>query len=345
MSKIDSNIWSRLEIERPTGQTLWARRAAPSVCEKLIAALDSEGNRHYLILLNTNDLGIQDTTTRGIGISTRDLIIQGHEAGRYLNVICNDSGGYEAFDLIGGEIADRLATQQEPVCDSVSRVLAKWRRFWGQLPKQMLSREEQIGLFSELWFLCVWLIPQIGIEHSISGWRGPAESRHDFEWPSLSIEVKGTTSTRGRIHSIHGLEQLTAPESGCLMFFSLRLREEGGANNSLPALISTCRRSLEKAPDYLSIFERALAQTGYSSVYDSEYSLVKYRIVDEALFRVEESFPKIDKSSFYKGVPLGIEKVDYEINLVSSDSLIIAKNSAEMPNLAKHFQNIKQGKT
>ena len=341
MSRDERNIWSSLENERPTGQTLWARRASPEISEKLIAALDSEGNRHYLILLDIDDLGIHDTQTRGVSVETRDLMIQGHESGHYLDIVCHDSAGHEAFDLIGTEIAKRLATQKEPLCDIVSHVLAKWRRFWGQLPKQMLSREDQIGLFSEIWFLCVWLIPKIGPERALIGWRGPAGSRHDFEWEGLSIEVKGTTSIRGRIHCIHGLEQLTAPETGGLLFFSLRLREEGGANNSLPTLITTCRRSLEKNPDCLGAFERTLAQSGYSSTYNNEYSLFKYRIIDEALFRVEESFPKIDKSSFLNGIPIGIEKVDYEINLASSEGLILAKDPAAMPDLVKDFLKIK----
>jgi len=337
VSRNDKNVWALLKTEKPTGQNLWARRCYPDISERLIAALDSEGRRHYLILLGENDSGFKDTQTRGISVETRDLMMPRHADGRYMDIICHDTAGHEAFDLIGGEIANKLATEGENVCEIVSCVIAKWRRFWGQLPKQMLSREQQIGLFSEIWFLYVWVIPKIGVEYAISGWRGPAKSRHDFEWPGLSIEVKGTTSIRGRIHSIHGLEQLTYPETGRLLFFSLRMREEAGANNSLPTLISECRKRLEKAPDYLSLFEHALAKAGYSAAYNDEYSLIRYRVVDEALFRVEENFPKIDKNSFYKGIPPGIEKVDYEINLISSENLIIAKNAAAMPDLTKHF--------
>ncbi len=341
MSRIDSSIWSLLEAEKPSGQTLWARRASPKVNERLIGALDSEGGRHFLILLRENEAGIQDAQTRGVSVRTQDLIIPGHEAGRYLDIACNDVGGYDAFDLIGGEIADRLSAQKEPVGESISRVLAKWRRFWGQLPRQILSREEQVGLFSEIWFLFVWLIPRVGAERAVTGWCGPAGTRHDFMWERLSIEVKGTTSTRGRIHRIHGLDQLLVPEHGSLLFFSLRLRQESGANNTLPSVISACRRALENNPDSASLFEHTLAQSGYSGIYESDYLQIKYRIVEEALFRVIGEFPKIINESFKESVPAGVEKVDYEINLSGHERLIIAKSSSEMPEILQGSGGIK----
>ena len=73
---------------------------------------------------------------------------------------------------------------------------------------------------------------------------------------------------RGRVHRINGLNQLAPPENGELMFFSLRLREEGGASNTLPALVGTCRSLLEADAEALSGFESALVQVGYSPVDD-----------------------------------------------------------------------------
>src|SRR5262249_35908769 len=155
------------------------------------------------------------------------------------DMMCEEQAGHEAFDLVGGEIAARLATGRERAPEVVARVLAKWRRFWSQLTTPALSREEQLGLFAELWFLSVWLLPRVGAVEAVRRWRGPSAARHDFEWPGHSVEVKATTSTRGRIHRIHGLEQLAPPEQGELLFFSLRLREEGGATNTLPSLVAT----------------------------------------------------------------------------------------------------------
>jgi len=44
-------------------------------------------------------------------------------------------------------------------------------------PWQMLSREEQLEWFAELWLLSVWLIPRLGIARAPAGWRRSAERR------------------------------------------------------------------------------------------------------------------------------------------------------------------------
>src|SRR5687768_12514986 len=65
----------------------------------------------------------------------------------------------------------------------------------------------------------------------------PFGARHDFEWQGKSIEIKTTVSTRGRIHKVNGIDQLRPPEHGELLFFSLRVREEASAANTLPKLV------------------------------------------------------------------------------------------------------------
>ncbi len=213
------------------------------------------------------------------------------------------------------------------------RVLAKWRRFWGVLPLQILSREEQLGLFAELWFLSVWMVPRAGPAEAVNRWRGPFASRHDFEWPGRSVEVKATTSTRGRIHRIHRLDQLVPPEPGELLFFGLALREEAGATNTLPLVIATCRSQLEADADSMSGFERALARVGYSPAHDEEYAKLRLRIVEEGLFSVRDDFPRLTVMQLAAGVPPGVERVEYEINLSGFDHLRIAAHAADCPNL------------
>jgi hypothetical protein len=333
MSRIAPEIWTRLAGERVQGETLWARRAAPDIAERLIAALDADGKRHLLVLLGAGEADVQDSQSRGVRVVSRELIVPGHEGGRYLDITCHDAAGHEAFDLIGGELADRLASGRETAPECVVRVLAKWRRFWGQLPLQILSREDQLGLFAELWFLSVWMIPRVGPTEAVNRWRGPFASRHDFEWTGRSVEVKATTSTRGRIHRINGLDQLAPPEPGELLFFSLRVREEAGATNSLPMVIATCRSQMEADADSLNRFERALAQVGYSPAHDEEYARLRLRIVEEGLFSVRDDFPRLTVTQLEAGIPPGIERVEYEINLSGFDHLRIATRSADCPDL------------
>nr|MBI3611581.1 PD-(D/E)XK motif protein [Nitrospirota bacterium] len=333
MSGIAPEVWTRLAGERTHGEILSARRAAQEVTERLVAAVDAEGQRHLLVLLQEGEEDIHDTLSRGLGVNTRELAVPGHEAGRYLDITCYDIAGHEAFDLIGGELAERLAAGRETAPETVSRVLAKWRRFWGQLPQHLLSRDQQLGLFAELWFLSVWLVPRVGTAEAVTRWRGPFGARHDFEWEGLSVEVKATTSTRGLIHRINGLDQLMPPDRGKLLLFSLRLREEAGASNSLPALVAVCREQLEGSDEALSRFESSLLRAGYSFAHEDEYGNVRLRIVQEGLFAVRDNFPQVTPPKFTDGVPAGVEHVEYEINLDGFLDLLVARSAGEATGL------------
>lgn len=331
MSGIGPEVWERLGTSRTIGESLTARLAIPGVTNRLLAALDSERRRHLLIQLQPAETELHDDQSRGVSVKTRELFVLEHGSGRYLDICCNDESGYSALDLIGGEIAVGLIPHGATPARLVELVLAKWRRFWGELPRQMLSYEEQLGLFAELWFLSTWLATHIGVSEAVIPWRGPFGARHDFEWADRSIEVKATTSVRGRIHRINGLDQLAPPENGELMLFSLRLREEAGASNTLPRLVALCRSQMKLEPDTLDLFEAALTKANYSPAYEEEYAKLKLRIVDEALFRVEQDFPRITAASFEAGVPSGVERVEYEVNLGGCDHLLIATDAVEMP--------------
>lgn len=251
MNLIEPEVWMNLQEVGPIGDRLAARLGVPQITERLQCALDSNHHRHLLIALKPSEEDLNDTQTRGISVVTRELVTHGHESARYLDIECQDASGHAALDVIAGEMAGNLAQQDRAPREIVERVLAKWRRFWGEVPKTLLSREELLGLFAELWFLAYWLLPKVGAERAVERWRGPFGARHDFEWQGKSIEVKATSSTRGRIHHINGIEQLAPPENGELLLFSLAVREEAGAAKTLPGAIQICRSLFKSNPEVL----------------------------------------------------------------------------------------------
>lgn len=329
MTRIASDVWVHLEQTKPTGDNLTARPAVSGARTRLHCAIDSEGRRHFLIALHVDELDFRDTQSRGLIVVTRDLVVHGEPVARYLDIQCMDATGQDAFDLIGGELVTELSRIGSSPAESVKRVLARWRRFWGQLPQVFLTREELLGLFAELWFLFVWLYPVVGISEAVGRWRGPFGSRHDFEWTKKSVEVKASTSSRGRIHKINGIDQLLPPEDGRLLFFSLHLREEAGAVNTLSALINSMLEQLDSDNDALNRFETALVRTGYSPAHNEEYSKIHLRVVEQGLFAVRDNFPRLTPQQFPAGIPAGIERVEYEINLNTFDHLRVARQPSE----------------
>lgn len=329
MKPIGQDVWLRLADGRAEGQVLWARRASPETTDRLLAAIDADGARHFLIRVGTTEARVDDSDSRGFGVTTRDLSVPSSEAGTYIDLICRDATGYEIFNIIGGEIAENISVDGADAVESIKLLIRKWRRFWSQVPQHVLSVEEQVGLFAELWFLSRWLVPIVGSSEAVKRWRGPFGARHDFEWTGGSVEVKGTRSTRGDIHWIHGLDQLSPPESGPLYFFSLRVREEAGATHSLAALVSSCHELVSSDDEAWARLESGLAQSRYVADYGEEYASRKFRVAAERLFLVAEDFPRLTGPQIIGGLPNGVEHVDYEISLTGFARLSIAANAGD----------------
>jgi len=315
MTKFSSELWTTLETSLPSGEKLTAKLPAPDLSSRVFSALDSERQRHILVQLELDDLPYNDHHSRGIQVTTRELNVHGQQPSRYIDILCLDIAGYSGFDLIGSEIITELVKGNRSPSEIVHQVLAKWRRFWGQIPQNLLSHNEITGLIAELLFLTEKMIQEVGPAEAIRRWRGPFGSRHDFEWLGCSVEVKATTSSRGRIFHINGIDQLEPPENGKLFFFAIRLREEAGAEMTLPGIVEICRNLLSSDEDSIDKFESALVHVGYSPLHKDEYNKLRFHIIEEALLEVKDDFPRISISNFIEGIPTGIERVEYEINL------------------------------
>lgn len=321
---IEARTWQKLEAEKLVSGRLAARPALPELNVPVLAALSHDGRRHFLLVLSDDDVELNDTGSRGLAVQTRELNNVGVPAGRYIDLECREQAGNEVFDLIGRDIAVRLGDGRARPAEAVTEVLAKWRRFWGQASQVSLSREALLGLFGEVWFLAHWLIPINGPD-AAGSWRGPQGARHDFQGPGGAVEVKTTTSARGLIHHVHGLDQLEAPEHGELYVFSLRMREESGATNTLPGVIESCEQRLARSPGALNAFEDNLARAGYSPVYAQQYKAVTLRVLSEGLYVVKEDFPRLTRASLAAELSGGVETVEYDINLNAYDRLRVAR--------------------
>jgi hypothetical protein len=326
MTRISPEVWNHLADETLNEDVLRVRRAMPETSERLLAGLDREGRRHLLIALDDSESQYNDRKSRGIEIVTRRLSILGGPESRYVDLSCLDPLGFDVFDSLGGELARAVAAGIEEPAVAARRLVGKWRRFWLTQPAVLLTRDEQIGLFAELWFIAYWMVPKVGAVAAIEAWRGPFGARHDIELLNCSIEVKATTSVSGRSHSIHGLEQLLPPENGGLLLFSLMLREEGGASNTLPGLVQRVRDIASQDDDSIIQFETRLQQSKYQDAASVDYEALRLRVVSERLYAVIETFPRILPSSFSAGVPDGVGEISYVINLSGFDELVVAKS-------------------
>lgn len=317
------STWSQLEGAARSFGSLNARRLTR---DGIVLAIDHRGLRHVLIGINDRDQGFNDSRSRGISVTTRHLQVEGEQEGLFLDVCCTDPAGLDAFNLLATEMAAQLANGSTGP-HAVRETIARSRRFWGEQPPEGLRPEEVRGLFGELWFLLVWLFPDD--VRQVVHWVGPMGAVDDFQWPGNSVEVKTTSSIRGHIHRISGLDQLEPPEGGELCLFSLRLRDEPASGNSLVSLVRSIKNVLREDPELLTFFEDRLSASGYSPAHDERYEEMRFRVISERLYRVAFEFPKLTPSSFADGIPRGVESVQYEINLDAISELLIAANPGD----------------
>ncbi len=324
MTALQETQWQKLG-EPPKGDDeLVARVADPDTTDRVLIAVDGLARRHLLVPLKAGEQELRDSESRGIHAVSRELTVPGVASGRYIDVRLMEESGRDAFNLVAGDCIAGIAPGKSEPAKVIGRVISKWRRFWRSLPSGLLSFEQQIGLFAEVWFLTVWLVPRFGTT-SVRSWRGPHGSRHDFEWPDQSVEVKATTVRRGPVFRISSLEQLEPPASGALHFFGIQLRDEAGGQQSLPKIIAQAQRAFLDDPEALDAFEVALSDAGYLAEHQDQYARLALRIADEALYKVTAEFPRLNRADLPSHSAQAIEEVQYQVNLASHANLIVAK--------------------
>ncbi len=326
MNESINHTWDILSKKLPAGDRLTAKKIHTELTDKIYCAVNVEGQRHLLIILNTEDEELTDNQSRGLSILTRHLNITDGEPCKYIDIVCNDPNGYSAFNLLAEEIASALGDGSLSPSVATSRVLDKWRRFWSRLARRHLNRAEQIGLFAELWFLSEWLIPKQGAE-AVHSWQGPFGHKKDFENDNFCVEVKATTSRRGRIFHINSIEQMEDIENGTLYFFGARLAETKARGQSIPALVSLIKEKLVDQYRALDYLEEGLINVGYSDIHAEEYEKMKLQVREGCLFEVKDDFPRLSENTIQ--MPPGVERIEYEINLDAFNHLIVSKDSFE----------------
>lgn len=317
--------WDLLEAQPPAGERLTVRTAIAGRHPDVLIALDAARLRHVLVELPSTEPGeVAERVSRGIAVQTVEFRTGDGRDHRFVEIACLDSQGHAALDTIAIELVEALeAGASITRVRLVQNVLAKWRRFWSGVSQGLLSREQQLGLFGELWFLNRWLAPNLGIERAVKIWRGPGGARNDFEAPGLGIEVK----TSGRIdgaHVIHGLDQLLEPPGGQLMLFSLLVRDEASGTENLPMLVREARGLIGDDYSLHSNFDSMLYAAGYDDRLAGEYAKLVLRIRAEGLYRVADGFPRLVPASIVGGLPAGVSALEYQLRTDAAGPWLVA---------------------
>jgi hypothetical protein len=196
-------------------------------------------------------------------------------------VRCENPSLARTFGVLAQDIATTLkAAEERPVPHAVSRALSRWEELLRS--RKQLSRDQEIGLWGELWTL----LELHDSSRGVAAWRGPDADYVDFVGGGVGIECKAGMR---RLEHWISQEQVTRPLGDHEVFvLSLWVGIDAVGGSSLPDLVA---RALDMADDKIALEEKLLS-TGYSHADEHRYK-VKLRLLEPPLLFPVTSLPRV----------------------------------------------------
>lgn len=218
----------------------------------------------------------------------------------------------DLFEAVASDVLDYLEGDQTEVITSLLSRLNQWQRFFEKGGVEGLSEGEQRGLYAELWFLRSHVLRHLPPKQALASWSGPLAANHDFQLPGLSAEVKSSAANPSLRINIANVRQLDPSGAQPLYLIVVQLDVGLNAIQSLPEIVDAIRAEIhERDAQSISIFDRALLETGYIESHRERYASARYSVRNEVVFHVTDSFPRIVESD----LRVGVGGVRYTIDL------------------------------
>lgn len=281
-------------------------------------ARDDSDHQHLLVQV-PDETKLDILGTHGLSVQITRRRVPGRPDATYIDLSCLDIAVAATFAAVAADVANHAvqADSRSRLSDVIG-VLNEWRWFWGVDPAH-LSASDAVGLFGELWFMIQWA----GVSPAtVQAWNASDGSRHDFQWPESSVEVKATSRTGPVVHTIQSLEQLEDAESGTLYLYSLRVARDALAANTVSSLVEIALNTLGDHPDARADLLQKLSQRGYTPA-ERDQAVVPYRVIEQGLYAVTGEFPRLTRASFERSLPAGIDRVSYQIAMAACQQWLI----------------------
>lgn len=270
------------------------------------AGLDDRSRQHLLLATEPGTKPPAGIATLSIG--TRALVIDGRQS-EFLDITCLFEGLAEVFDHFASTVLERQRTTGDNAAIVVTAVLEQWREFLVEETRP-LGRDKLAAIIGEL--LVVLDIVQLTGATAFIVWVGPSGNRHDIRGGTTALEIKTTQSHTSRLVTIHGEDQLVAPDNGLLYLHFVRLEQVPGGGQSVFSLTD----DLLSAGVPTEALFRALADAGVPAAQLADTADITFDVRERMTVLVDDETPKIVPSSFVGGRrPGGVVDISYVIDL------------------------------
>ncbi len=279
----------------------WLTSAVPveTAGRSVLCALAPDGKRHLLVPQAPGSRVRPDM--RAAAVHLLPLILEADgEPVHYADLGLLREDLADIFTGLCADVIAALATTPPDAMVVVSQVLDGWHALLRS--GSQLGIEQLAGIFGELTVLNSLLDLHADL---LMSWRGPLRSPQDFVRGPWAIEVKTTVSTEGRAVRIHGIDQLATSPSGGLMLWWMRLDTSSTGGTSVPEIVESTSRRVARPQELWQL----LARSDYYTADAQRYGGARFEIVEEARYRVTDTFPRIVCASFPESLPPGVSDV------------------------------------
>jgi len=316
-------LWQEMEAEAQTSNTsAWLTRFALSQSSQpLLVAMETSAKRRALLLpLPRVAIPGRRKWPRCRGLEIFSVLINSQS---HLGVRLVDSACADVFAALAEDVAPRVAAAPDSRMAAAALLgrLRRWQKFLAA-GSVGLSPEQQRGLYGELHTLHGHLIPGLGAEAAVTGWRAPRRTHQDFQVAAGAVEVKTTTAKQPQSVRVTSERQLDGSGIPALFLHVVVLDEREVetdrpvAGESLPDVVLTLRQQLQTTAAAAEVFEDRLLDVGYLEADAPRYENRRFTLRREHTFRVRPGFPRLVEAN----LPGGVGDVSYALSLAACES-------------------------
>jgi hypothetical protein len=195
----------------------------------------------------------------------------------------------------------------------LNQKVSYWGKLFAKIKGELLSKEQQRGLFGELTFLNILLKSSSDLAKSLVSWTGPDGSNQDFSSGLSAVEVKTSRATKPSVNITSEL-QLDWTVLDSLSLYVVHLDEISNGTDTLYKLIKEIKEKLSCQNEVLCLFEEKLNLVGIPLGEETYYGDTGYIIRSQKAYEVREGFPALINNLINNPA---IHNVKYQIDLIA----------------------------
>jgi hypothetical protein len=300
------------------------RRFSSDVLPEIFVALKTpEKSRGILISISKSirlDISAY-STLRDISIDTFDD--DKNPTKRILFLKLLDSQHKDIFSVLCEDLILSVAqiTNEKALIKELLNRFEKWKSLFDKAASQGLSKEEQIGLFGELFFINKCLQNTEKYLDVVNSWVGSEGESKDFQLGKWGVEVKTSAGRSNEKINISNEQQLDTSGFEKLFLYHLSLYSKQEDGETLNEIIGSISTILTTDFNALNRFKNKLLLAGYFNQHSYLYEKIGYLFKEENFYEVKDEFPRIQE----KDIKTAITDVKYKISLSQCSEFLITE--------------------